>query len=244
MSSLDVPVRSLVVEWRYDPNLAIYSVMDKVGIRFKESFPDWQRTPLTLELKDKKHRRQFAMAYNRCIFHVAAPHDLISTELEKACTLFDEVASDIDLSSVKRLGLRQWVAYERSESFKDLSGLFRKQFQPPSTQLLDALTGTVEDMSYTADVLHSQGWKYALRTGPMQKQQWFELVAHDEPLFESSQSFGLYKERFPDAFLYVDLDASKDDVPYRDTAALLRTMREGSHHIIAGVNAYLGSKGN
>lgn len=237
MSSLDVPVRNLAIEWRYEHSLAIYSSMDQVGIAFKDSYPDWQRTALTLELRDKKHRRRFYMSFNRCFFHTANPDDA-TIELDKAVPLFDLLAQKMDIKTVKRIGLRQWSAFPRQESLKELVQLTARRFQPTSEKLLDLLQGTVEDVSYVTEATHVSGWKYNLRLGPMEKKQWFEIVEFEGGAFEPKAAEE-FKESFPEVFLYIDMDASKEDVPYSETKILLQSMREGSHKVMRGLHDYL-----
>jgi len=58
VSAATFPVRHLIAELRYTPTLGFYSAMDKIGIALGEHYPDWERSPLTLEVRDKNHRRR------------------------------------------------------------------------------------------------------------------------------------------------------------------------------------------
>jgi len=241
MSSLDVPVRNLVVEWRYAPNLAVYAAMDQLGIEMQDVYPDWQRSALTLELRDKKHCRRFVMAYNRTFFHVVEPSNKqVSIELDNAIEMFEKLSNRTSIQSLKRVGLRQWAAFpEKDDPLERLTARMANRFQPDNKNLLEALSGTVEDLSYVVDVKHNEGWKYALRAGPMPKKQWFEAVPHEESAFASPEAFAKYKDEFPETIFFVDMDASKEDVPYTESKMLLRKIRSSSHEIFQRLNAYL-----
>lgn len=228
----------MVVEWRYPANLAAYSAMDTIGIEFKESFADWTRTALTLELKDKRFRRRFAMSHNRSFFHVADPR-IAAVEVDKAIDLFDRLANQIQLETIGRVGVRQWAAFKWDDSFKELLKLCVKRFQPQSEHLKQRLHGTLDDMSYHAEVTHSDGWRYNLRVGPMTRAQWPEAVAHEEAAFGDKDEYNAFKEQMPENFLYVDIDAYKEDVPYHDSKLLLKSMGNSAQEILSGINAYL-----
>ena len=55
-----LPLKKLVVEVRYKPELAFYNMMDAVGTELADHYPDWVRSPLTVEVRNKKkHQRVF-----------------------------------------------------------------------------------------------------------------------------------------------------------------------------------------
>jgi len=240
MAVIESPVGCLVVDWRYDPSLAVYSAMDRLGLEFREQFADWQRTPLTLELRDKKQVRRFVMAHNRTFYHVISPLDGASSEIDKALQLFNRLAELIEVRHVRRVALRQWFSFKVQEPFRELTRISQKKFLAQAPQ--EVLQGTIDDMSYVVDVIHGEGWGYSLRAAPMLKEQWFQVVPYQEEAFESSHAFDSHKDVFPEAIFYVDIDAHKDDVPLSDMNLLLRSMRTSTDKIASDLNAFRKAK--
>jgi hypothetical protein len=231
-------VRDIVVEWRYAANLAVYIAMDKVGIFFKDEFPDWQRSPLSLEIKDKKNRRRLAMMHNRAFYHVAGVRDP-NEESELSLRFFDRLAHELEISRLTRVGIRQWSIFPRQDGFRELVKLCAKKFQQSSDTLKRALQGTMDDMAYVAEVTHADGWKYNLRLGPMDRDQWKKAVSHEEDVFDSEAAYNEYVNRLPANFLYVDVDAYKEDIGYADSKILVKRMGSVSRDIASDLSRYL-----
>ena len=59
-------LRKLVVELRYKPELGFYSKMDAVGANLSDDFPHWQRSPLTVEVRNRKKHRRVFLGHQRC----------------------------------------------------------------------------------------------------------------------------------------------------------------------------------
>lgn len=242
MADLFLPIRTLVVEWRYAATLAIYSKMDVVGLAFAEEYSDWQRSPLALEIWSKKHRRRFCMAHKRSFFHVVdqgAKFGLdVVAETERAGKLFERLGGEIEASTIERVGFRQWVAFPRTESFRELVARAKRKFQPQCSTLEDCLGGSVDDVAYVVDVATSDGWKYDLRAGPMEKKQWFEIVPHERNLFGSQSSFDAYREAFPGQFFFVDIDCHHENISRSDAIGWLTIAKRLSHDVFTRIHKY------
>ncbi|OHB82993.1 MAG: hypothetical protein A2V98_20300 [Planctomycetes bacterium RBG_16_64_12] len=239
MKRLSVPVKNLVIEWRHKPNLAVYTKMDQIGIHFADNYPDWQRSPLTLEIRNKKSKRRFFMSYRRCFFEVIEPTDNdVGGELDRARKLFDRFSGDLVISKLERVGIRQWAAFERDEPFNEVVRRANRKFQPQDQRFVELLRGNVVDVGYVADVRTEQGWNYRLHVGPMEKPQWFEIVPHEEGMFSSSEKLGEYRKAFPDRFLFVDIDCFKEDVAVSDLPALVSEIRSTSSKIMTDLHKY------
>lgn len=234
-----LPVKNVVVEWRFDPSLAIYSKMDQLGMELADQYPDWQRSPLTLEIRNKERQRRFFMSHRRCFFDVIGPSDNnVSAELDKAHKLFERLAHETKVSVVRRLGLRQWVAVHKDQSFQDLVRRAVQKFHPHDTEISALLRGEIKDIGYVVDMTTPAGWKYNLRAGPMEKGQWFGIVPHEEQLFKDGEQFAAYKQSFPAQFFYTDIDCYSEDVPRSDVRQLIDTMSRTAHDIARDLNRY------
>src|SRR5690606_7921582 len=112
MADVFLPVKNLIVEWRYQPQLGFYSKMDGVGLHFHDEFPDWQRSALSLEILNKTANRRFFMAYRRAFYDVVGIADhSVRTELEVARPLFERLGDQLGIERLDRIGFRQWAAF-------------------------------------------------------------------------------------------------------------------------------------
>jgi hypothetical protein len=239
MTRVFVPVKNLVIEWRYKPNLAVYAKMDQVGIEFAEDYPDWQRSPLTLEIRNKKSKRRFFMSYRRCFFEVIEPTDKnVAGELDRAGRLFGQFSRVTEITQLDRVGIRQWAAFDREEPFNEIVRQANKRFQPQDERFVKLLRGNVVDVGYVADVQTETGWNYRLHVGPMEKSQWFEVVPHEEQMFSSKDEFTKYRGTFPDRFLFVDIDCFKEHVALSDLSTLVSDIRVTSSDIMSDLHRH------
>ena len=230
-------LKNLVIEWRFAPQLAIYSTMDQVGLHFVDKFPDWQRSPLTLELRNKSHRRRFFMSYRRCFFDVVTASDAVpQSEVDVAHELFEYTASRMSIREVERLGFRQWFAFSSSDDFATLVERSVGTFHPQP--LKDLLQAEFDDIGYVVDMRTAHGWRYNLRAGPMKKEQWFAIVPHEREVFDGAAGFSDYKAEFPSQFLYIDIDCFSEKKPRSELRTLLDTMRRDSQSIAEELQNY------
>jgi hypothetical protein len=242
-NTLVLPVKNLVVEWRFAPQLAIYSAMDKIGIHFAEDFPDWERSPLTLELKNLNHWRRFFMSCRRCFFDVVNPSSAgLSTEIDKAYSLFDRTATELELRQIERIGFRQWFAFPCEDDFELLVKRSISKFHPENQSLKDLLRAEFTDIGYVVDMKTADGWKYNLRAGPMKKEQWFSIVQHERQIFKSQTDFDGYETKFPSQFFYVDIDCHSENVPRSDLRQLVDKMHRKSHEIAKDLSQFFESR--
>ncbi len=63
-----LPLKKLVVEVRYKPELAFYNMMDAVGTELADHYPDWVRSPLTVEVRNKKKHQRVFLSHQRTFY--------------------------------------------------------------------------------------------------------------------------------------------------------------------------------
>lgn len=235
-----LPLRKLVVELRYKPDLAFYGKMDAMGIELAEDFPDWERTSLTLEVRNKKNHRRLYLSVKRAFYDAddADPNaEFSSTE-----KLLKRVCQTLGVQAFKRLGLRQWFAADLDKSFAVMVDEFSQRFLPRSEELSGILADATKDVAYVADYETSEGWRYNLRLGPMMKSQWFLTVAHELNAFEQpeegSETFENYKRSFPEQFLFIDIDCYWEDQAAEKLDKFLTSVRRRSHDLAAKLIDY------
>jgi hypothetical protein len=236
MSAAPLPIRNLAIEWRFPPSLRTYGAMDQIGLHFGDRFPDWERSPLTLEVRNKKRRHRLFFSFRRCFFdRIGATDADLNGEIELALEVFDRFGQAVTVEKIDRVGLRSWSAFERPEPFKELVARFEKKFHPADGKLVHCLLGTVSDSGYMADVETADGWKYRLWAGPMERAQWFELVPHEINLFESRDDFLKYRTDIPERMLFIDIDCHKSDMRPGDIRLWVNSAMAKTREVLEGV---------
>jgi hypothetical protein len=238
MSSVILPIKHLVLELRYDPTLQFYPVMDKIGLEYVDAYPDWERSPLTIELRDKKTRRRFFLSAARS-FYEALDFSSEGPEFDRAVSLFDRLHHELKFTKVRRVGIRRWVAVSEADPFPKLVAAFSSRFAPKDERFEQILRGRTEDLGLLVDVRTENGWKYHLRAGPMERKQWFEVIPHEAGLFDSGKDFEAYKEKIPERMFYIDFDGYQEDLAYSDLGNVVGSIRRGGAEIIEDLIRYL-----
>lgn len=238
MSAANFPVRHLVAELRYAPTLAFYSAMDKIGIALGEHYPEWERSPLTLELRDREHRRRCYLSHHRSFYEAVDFHDE-TREFEHLIRFFDKLHYELQFVTVRRLGVRQFASVGCDDPFPEMVRKVARKFHLQSDRINRMLRGRIEDISFVADVRTENGWRSHLRLGPMERKQWFELIPYELGLFSSGESFAKFQETFSERMFFVDVDGYQEDFPYSDVATTLASIRRGSTDVIADLIQYL-----
>jgi hypothetical protein len=238
MATTRPPAKHLVVEMRYAASLAFYGIMDKIGISLADGHSDWERTALSLEVRDAKRHRRCFLAHSRS-FYESVDFPVEEPEFEQAFKLFDKLHHELKFTTVQRIGIRQWVSVPATESFAQLVKKVVEKLHLRSDRIDQILRGKVEDIGYVADVRTDVGWKYHLRLGPMERKQWFETILYTPALFSSPEDFKKYQDSLPERMYFLDLDGFREEFPFSDLPSLLASIRQGSSDILADLIAYL-----
>ena len=61
---------------RFKPAIVVYNRMDVVAISLSESFPDWERTALAIELRNNDFHRRIQIDFRNCIYVCDDPVDI------------------------------------------------------------------------------------------------------------------------------------------------------------------------
>lgn len=241
---LKLPLKKLVVELRYKPHLVFYDRMDSVGLDHAEEFPDWERSPLTLELRNKKkHRRLFLS--NRRIFFEADDADA-DIDLGYAERLFRKVCPKLDLKTMDRIGIRQWFVADIGKPFALMVDEIAQRFLAHDETLNGILGDKTKDVAYVVDCETADGLRYNLRLGPMMKSQWFLTVGHEPNIFErvedrlkslnekrdeESKTLEKFVQSFPEQFLFVDIDCYREEQQVEKLEKIVASVRRRTHDL-------------
>jgi hypothetical protein len=161
------------------------------------------------------------------------------TEIDHAKKAFDKLKLETNITTIDRVGMRQWAAFPIDTPFKDLAKRARLKLQPQSDRLNQCLHGVVDDVAYISNVTTSEGWKYRVWVGPMERKQWFEIVPNERELFSSQDEFADYQRSFPERFLYFDVDCYKEGFAPTDFDSWTRSARRLSHDVISELHKYI-----
>jgi hypothetical protein len=121
-----LPLKKLVVELRYKPELGFYGKMDPIGLELADEFPDWQRSPLTLEVRNKKKHRRLFLSYNRVFLDVDEADS--DGDFSRAEKLLRTVYPKLAVKEFLRIGVRQWFAANLDKPFALMVDEFAERF--------------------------------------------------------------------------------------------------------------------
>jgi len=200
-----------------------------------KDFPDWERSALTVEIRDKKRHRRIHLSVKRGFFDVDGPNPLI--DVDQPGKLASKVCRELEITSLTRCGVRQWFAADLDKPFALMVDEVAQRFLNRGPDLTAILADKVHDVAYTVDYETNEGWRYNLRLGPMLKSQWFQTILYEQGNFETGEdaveTFEKYQDGFPEQFLFIDVDCYRDDVGADKMEALLTAMRRKSHELVA-----------
>ena len=249
---ISLPLRKLVIELRYKPELGFYGKMDVVASSFADKFPDWERSPLTVEVRSKsKHRRVF-LSHHRCFYEADLESAAADTEFSFAEKVLLDVCSELAVRDVKRVGMRQWFACDLEKAFALMVDETIARFFSPSQELLGILNDKAHDVAYVVDYETAEGWKYHLRLGPMTKEQWFQTVRYERGLFgdvdrsgiadqdasDASATFEDYRKTIPENFLFIDIDCYEEGLPMDRFSRKFDDFRRRSRDLVTNLIRY------
>ena len=238
-----LPLRKLVIELRYKPDLGFYSKMDSVCLNLGEKFPDWERSPLTVEVRNKKKHRRVFLSHRRCFYET----DLVTAdptpEFQCAEETLKDVCVGLAITEFERVGVRQWFASDLDKPFALMVDEIAARFLSQNEALSSIVTDSKHDVGYVVDYETNDGWKYHLRLGPMTKEQWFRVVSYEANIFERREeedavTFEKYRDSLPENFLYVDIDCFEEDVAEDRFTELVTTFRRRSHDLAGKLIRY------
>jgi hypothetical protein len=214
--------------------------MDPIGVDLTGEFPDWQRSPLTLEVRNRKKHRRLFLSHNRTFLDVdEADPDGDFSHAEK---LMRTVCPKLEVKQFVRVGVRQWFAADLDKPFALMVDELAERFLPKNADLAAILSDKTKDVGYLVDCEVVEGWRYNLRLGPMLKSQWFLTVLHDPNNFEQAEegeeTFAKFQKSFPDQCLYIDIDCYQEEQPVDKLDKFLASVRRRSHDLTTKLIEY------
>jgi hypothetical protein len=228
------PLKKLVIELRYKPDLGFYGIMDSVGLALKEDFPYWERSPLTVEVRNQEHHRRIFLAQDRCFYEADAPDP--DTEFDWVGTRLNKICKMLGVETLVRVGIRQWFVADLNKTFALMVDDLAQRFLIRNEQLTAILPDKTHDMGYTMIYKTKDEWKYNLRFGPMERNQWLQTVYSEPSLFEQkedgSNTLLEFWQAIPEQFLYVDIDSFREDQPTQKLDEFLTKVRRKTHELV------------
>lgn len=204
--------QKIVLEVRYEPKLEFYRRMDEFGETMSSEFRHWERSPLSLELRNRKYHRRLYLSHSRIFFERDNPQ-VGASECDSGVNYFNKAFKILPIKAFSRIGLRQWFLVNIDKSFPAITDSVAKSFYNRESDVAAITPGTINDLAYVVNYDHKDGWEYNLKVAPMRRDEWFSKVAHEEGIYGSGkekadkeESFSEYKETIPENFLFIDID--------------------------------------
>lgn len=231
--------QKLVVELRFKPDLGFYGTMDSIGQELADEYPDWERSPLSVEVRNKKRHRRVFLSAGRAFVDIDEVEESDVSHTEK---LLEKVFPRLGAKQFKRIGVRQWFAADLGKPFALMLDEFADRFLPKNPQLGSILNDKTKDVAYVIDCEVAEGWRYSLRLGPMTRSQWFLFVGYEMNVFEqgdeATETFERFRQSLPEQFLYIDIDCSKEDETADGCQKFFSSARRRSHELADKLIAY------
>jgi hypothetical protein len=239
----DIPPEKLVAEWRYKPTLRFYPQLDQLGQEFLDQYPDWERTALTLEVRNIRRHRRVHFAFGRCFYEADGKVDLYN-EFNTIGNTIGRTCERIGIDRIERIGIRQFFAIDFELSFAALMDKVHAKLFVQDERLTAALGAAVKDVGYVAEMESDDGFKYHLRLGPMLKRQWMEMVPLDpdnfeRPVTEESATFKKYASLIPDQFLYIDFDCARIGCTVAEAKECVAHAKRRAQDLANSLSAYV-----
>jgi len=240
-ASIGQPVlKKLVVDFRYKPTLRAYASMDLVGLALSSDFPDWERAPLALEIRNRQKHRRLQIRFRQSVFDCINPGDE-EKEFDIAKKSVKSVTDKVDIAKFERFALRFWFVAEFKGEYESLVRLVHRKFCTPVEDLAPFPEYALKDAAYAVDLTRDE-WAYGVRVGPMTKDEWFSSVHHERKAFEAApdgETFEKYAETLPDRFVYLDIDVWREHVLRDDARRSIRRLRTRAREIADGILEHL-----
>ncbi len=149
----------------------------------------------------------------------------------------------LDFQQFERFAIRAWFVTASKQQLGDLAQRVCQKFYRPFPEAGIPKAYRAKDVTYTVDFVRD-GWIYAVRLGPMEKDQWFQYVYHERKVFEDAshgETFDKYAQAMPDHFIYADVDVSCENILCAEALGRIRRVCSNIRSLVQGLVTYVES---
>lgn len=224
----------------FKPCLSVYTRMDSIGTALLHEFPDWNRTALSLELRNYNNRRLFRMAHNHCFFERDNPDDL-SSELEFAGKVMDSALRKFEVNKISKAGVLHLFAAAQELSFEDVVVRFDNKFHASFSSLSPFDDSTLVDTAYVVNVRDrdDKTWTRNIQSGPMSRHEYFDRYPATVKLnLQSSSDLEALHSTIPEVFLFTLIDATCEDIERSRLIRNLSDVATASNQMAGRLNSF------
>ena len=218
-------LKKMIVDQQYEPSLQVFGCMDSLGIALAANFPEWNRGPVNLELRNKAKHQRLIVNHRQVAFEYDSP-GTEDERVEITTAVMKAYESRIGFPKFARFSVHGFFAAATQESFATLCERVERRFvtAPSNIPAFHGMETKMTDVSYVVTFV-TENWKYAVCLGPMERNQWFQSLFYDMgsyDLFNVAGSFVKSVEAIPERFLFIDIDASQDGIAFQDAFQQIR----------------------
>ena len=183
--------------------------MDEVGLSLNSQFPDWQRDPLQLKLKNLSTPSMFGVSHSNCIYQNFNPSD-VQKEVAGAAGLIEDALKKFQVNNLERVRVVCQGAFPSGLTFENLAIRLDRKFHKQFSEISAFDESTMTDMAYvinTADRTPSH-WTRNITLGPMTKAEWRSKFPIDFEMHQITDSARKScDERIPEVFTNITIDS-------------------------------------
>ena len=218
--------------------------MDSLGIALAANFPEWNRGPVNLELRNKAKHQRLIVNHRQVAFEYDSP-GTEDERVEITTAVMKAYESRIGFPKFARFSVHGFFAAATQESFATLCETSRKKICYGASRY--------PSFSWDGDEDDGRQLRRHFRYGkleicgsprPMERDQWFQLVFYDMgsyDLFNVAGSFVKSVEAMPERFLFIDIDASQDGIAFQDAFQQIRYLDQHIYDLANKLAAYCWS---
>jgi hypothetical protein len=202
-------IQKLMMRFGYKPNLAVYTRMDAVAATMTDEFPQWERSALSLDLRNPELHQRFQILFNYCYFSCDEPSNPTES-VAMANRLMDFALKKFEIGKLERVGVAYFSIVEDKRSFRDLVLACDKAFHVPLATIPAFDDCHLADTAYIVSAKERDTkWSRTVQVGPMIKSEFLAKFPFEIPLYDLEQKpLKAFQDAIPETFMFVSSDVS------------------------------------
>jgi hypothetical protein len=205
-------IKKLQIQLDYPPTLHVFSRMDNVALKLAHRFPDWERNPNAIELRNWEQKQLLRIGFKESYFCCDDP-PVLDDEVQLCLSCIEQIVKRFELRGPLKVSAGIQMISEYEGLFEELVSHLHKKFHTQLPTIPGFDTVSVTDVAYVVDFKDrgSIEWQRKLSAGPMNRQEW--LLKNPLTLRASDLAGALmdrHKISVPPVFIFASLDGIRE----------------------------------